>query len=77
MSVIHQNVRSLGNCIDLLEDILKDNPDCKILCLTEHWKSEEQIKSLGIQNFSLSARFCRNEGEHGGAAIFVHRVIQL
>lgn len=60
-SIIHQNAQSLGNSIDKINQMLQDHCDCKILCLSEHWKSEGQLKSLGINNFNLISAFCREE----------------
>ncbi|XP_045479588.1 uncharacterized protein LOC123684392 [Harmonia axyridis] len=71
ISIIHQNVQSLGNSIDKLEQLLLDNPDCSILCITEHWNSKEQICQLGLKNFKLAASMCREIGKHGGSAIFL------
>lgn len=76
-SIIHQNVQSIGNSIDKINDTLTDHSDCKIFCVSEHWKSEGQLKQLGIKNFKLTSWFCREEGHHGGAAIYVHQSISV
>ena len=55
--------------------MLLDHVDCKVLCITEHWKSESQLKQLGIKNFNLVSMFCREEGQHGGSAIFVRQKV--
>lgn len=56
--------------MDLIEDLCQQNPECIFLCITEHWKSELQLQSLGIRNYQLVSSFCRGEGQHGGAAIY-------
>lgn len=43
--------------------------------ITEHWRSEEQINTLKIGNFKISSSYCRENIEHGGAAIFTHKSI--
>lgn len=53
-----------------------NNNECLILCLTEHWRSEAQLTSTGILNFKLISSFCRQEGHHGGSAIFVREGIE-
>lgn len=53
--------------------MIEENPDCRILCISEHWKSESQLKQLGITNFKLTSMFCRDEGKHGGTAVFVEK----
>lgn len=55
--------------------MLKDHAECKVLCISEHWKSENQLQQLGIKNFKLKSWFCREEGQHGGAAIYVHQKV--
>ena len=69
-SIIHQNVQSIGNSIDRLNDMLNTNRQCEILCITEHWKQEEQLRSLSITDFRLISVFCREEGKHGGSAVY-------
>lgn len=76
VSIIHQNVQSLGNAVDKINDLLNDHIECKFLCITEHWKSSEQLKSLSLKNFKLSASYCRDPGQHGGSAIYVHKSIK-
>ncbi|KAG5893997.1 hypothetical protein JTB14_004252 [Gonioctena quinquepunctata] len=77
LSIIHQNVQSLGNCNDRLENFLSSHLDCTFLCLTEHWKTKEQLKSYGIKGFYLAEAVCREEGEHGGSAIFARTGTQM
>lgn len=76
-SILHQNVCSLGNAKDRLEEILNENEDVKILCITEHWKTENQLKFYAINNFALITFFCRNEKEHGGVAIYTKTGMQV
>lgn len=59
-----------------LEEIVKENEDIGIMCITEHWKSEDQLLNYALPNFKLMAKFCRNEGEHGGVAMYVRNDIQ-
>lgn len=73
--IIHQNIRSLGNSVDTLEELLERNPHCSVLCLTEHWQTNEHLKVTGIIDFKLAASFCRNRNEHGGVAVFVRNDI--
>lgn len=77
MSLVHQNVQSLGNSVDKLQYFLDENRTCKFLCITEHWKSEEQLQQLKVNNFTLAAKYCRQEGKHGGAAIYIHNSINF
>lgn len=76
ISVIHQNVQSLGNVVERIESELKEHPECEVLCITEHWKSEDQIKYLTIRNFKLISSLCRGELEHGGSAVYVKKNIK-
>ena len=54
ISILHQNVQSIGNAINKLNDTLINHPECQILCISEHWKNEDQLKQLGIKNFKLT-----------------------
>ena len=71
ISVIHQNVQSIGNCIDELNLFLKQNSECVALCITEHWKTYHQLTAHGVNGFELGASFCREENKHGGSAVYV------
>nr|CAI5831225.1 unnamed protein product [Callosobruchus analis] len=59
-----------------IEDFLEDHPECVAFCVTEHWKSKEQLQYHGISGYYLANSVCRNSGEHGGSAIFVKRGIK-
>lgn len=48
---------------------MSDNK-CSVLTVTEHWKSNEQLKSYKLNNYKLAAKFCREAGTHGGAAVY-------
>lgn len=75
-SIIHQNVQSLKNSINIINHLTEQHEDCKILCITEHWQKKTQIGALGLNNFKLGSSFCR-EGGYGGAAIYLHKDIQF
>lgn len=74
MSIIHQNVQCLNNKVEDLEVFL-DGEGCDVLCLTEHWYTHNNIESVGVAGFSLLSHFSRQSGIHGGAAIFVNRLV--
>ena len=76
ITLIHQNVQSLGNSVDKIQHFLSTQKNCKFLCFTEHWKSAEQLRLIGIQNFTLASSYCRPEGKHGGSAIYIHDSLQ-
>ena len=73
VSIIHQNVQSIGNSIDRINEMMKDNLNCKVLCLSEHWKSKTLLKNYVINNFRLISEFCREDGKYGGSAIYVRQ----
>lgn len=54
-----------------MEIFLQEHEDCKILCLSEHWKTEDQLKNYSIANYNLLSAFCRAENQHGGCAIYI------
>lgn len=67
--MLNQNVQSIGNCIEKLTNVLKEN-NCKVLTVTEHWKSVEQLSAYKLQGYKLVTSFCRGQGHHGGVAIY-------
>lgn len=70
-------MQSIGNCVDRVEELIRDNPECFCLCLTEHWKTEEQLIRTGISDFKLASWFCRGEGQHGGSAIYIKESLKF
>lgn len=76
ITIIHQNVQSIGNCVNRLEQFLLNYPDCSFLGISEHWKTESQLRNYGINGFYLAEAVCReNENQHGGTAIFARKGI--
>lgn len=70
---MHQNVQSLSNSINIIEDTIKDLEVLNALCLTEHWRDKQQLSNHGIQDFILASSFCRSLNKHGGSAIYLRR----
>lgn len=75
--IVHHNVQSLGNCLTELETWVNTAVACDLLCLTEHWRSAEELASVKIRNFSLASGTCRNSGRHGGAAVFARDYVSI
>lgn len=59
-----------------MEAFLEDHRHCKILCISEHWKTYEQLTNFGIKGFYLASSICREEKQHGGSAIYIRQEIQ-
>lgn len=55
--------------------MLKNHKECVVLCTTEHWKTEEQLRNLRINGFELTSIFCREDG-YGGSAVYVKRGVK-
>lgn len=69
---IHQNLQSIGNCLDIIEAFLETQNNCTVFCVTEHWKTSTQLCNYNIKGFSLVTAFCRKEeNSHGGCAFYV------
>nr|CAI5818057.1 unnamed protein product [Callosobruchus analis] len=60
----------MGNSVDKLNEMLLYHPECGVICVTEHWKSEIQLKMLAIEDFKLISCYSRKEGKYGGAAVY-------
>jgi exonuclease III len=66
-SVFHQNIRGLRDKnSELFGSLLPELPH--ILCLTEHFLTEQEITSLSLD--TLSAKFCRKILKKGGSCIY-------
>ena len=55
---------------------MQDQKTCKVVLITEHWKTAEQLNVLALKQFKLAASFCRNDGEHGGVAVYLHNSVK-
>jgi predicted outer membrane repeat protein len=42
-----------------------------VICLTEHWQSDQKLNCTNIVDFKLVSTFCRSSSEHGGSGIYV------
>jgi predicted outer membrane repeat protein len=60
--VLHQNICSLKVKTRKLE---------VLLCLTEHWLSNNKLNCINTADFKLVSAFCRSSSEHGGSGIYV------
>nr|CAI5824935.1 unnamed protein product [Callosobruchus analis] len=74
-NVIHQNIQSIGNSVEALNQFLFGQPECIAVCITEHWKTKQQLESHRLAGFKLVSSFCRPENKHGGSAVFVSEEI--
>jgi hypothetical protein len=42
-----------------------------VICLTEHWQSDQKLNCTNIVDFKLVSPFCRSSSEHGGSGTYV------
>jgi exonuclease III len=70
--VMHQNICSLRKKTTDLEVLLcSELKHVDVICLTEHWQSNQKLNCTNIVGFRLVSVFCRSSSEHGGSGIFV------
>lgn len=67
---MHHNVCSLGNCIEELTAFIDGVKEVQVLCISEHWQTEEQLEVINIKNYKLISNVCRPLKQHGGVAIY-------
>lgn len=72
--ILHQNVNSIGNCVNEIEVFLRDN-NCDIFCVSEHWQSADNLGLLNILNYKLISSFCRTS--YGGTAIYCKNALNV
>jgi len=53
-----------------------DKMHINVLCLTEHWLSDDQLKIVYIDHFNLVSKYCRTTSLLGGSCIYVNNKIQ-
>lgn len=75
LNVGHINVQCLRNKLNLLE-IFAHQQNLHVLCITEHWADETELKSLSIPHYTLVSAFCRVNSQHGGVAIYTRNDIK-
>jgi exonuclease III len=74
--IFHQNIQGLRNKVnELLLSIYSVKP--QIICLSEHHMKYDEINTLHIPSYKLSANFSRTTLKCGGVCIFVHNDIQF
>lgn len=72
LSILHLNVQSLPNKINLIEVLLATEwIDIDILCFSEHWLSADELNLTSFPNFHLASSYCRNSLTRGGVCIYV------
>ncbi|KAL3282034.1 hypothetical protein HHI36_005237 [Cryptolaemus montrouzieri] len=76
VSLNHQNIQSISNSVDELNEVLTDNPECSFLTIAEHWKTESQLKNYAVKDFNLASLHCRQEGQHGGVMLYERKEIK-
>ncbi|KAL3267788.1 hypothetical protein HHI36_006917 [Cryptolaemus montrouzieri] len=64
-------MQSIGNAVDALKHLLHDHKNRKILCVTEHWRCEEELIPK-VNDLNLVSHVCRQKGKHGGAAVYIN-----
>ena len=42
-----------------------------VICLREHWQSDQKLNCTNIVDFKLVSAFCRSSSEHDGSGIYV------
>lgn len=52
-----------------LQNVLS-NHHINILCITEHWRSSEELPLYTPPGYILASSYCRERGRHGGCAIY-------
>jgi hypothetical protein len=55
LSILHQNIQSIGNKLLEVNLVLKSNlKDIDVLCFTEHWLKEDYLKLIHVDQYKLT-----------------------
>jgi exonuclease III len=70
--IIFLNIQSLRNKVHELESFLIDsNSATSVLCLDEHWLTNNECEALNIQNYILKFYYSRSQDGYGGYILCV------
>lgn len=67
----HQNIRSLRGCKCLEIDVAIQKENVDILCISEHWLTQDELSLFNLDGFIRTSFYCRPSSAHGGAGIFL------
>jgi hypothetical protein len=71
ISVLHQNIQSIGNKQIDVDLVLKSNlKKVDVLCFTEHWLKEYYLKLIHTDQYKLVSYFSMKYHNHGGSCIY-------
>ena len=69
VNIFFQNIQCLKNKISEL-DLLNSEINPSVICLAEHWCSEDQLNKINLDGYVLKSSFCRSRLKCGGVSIF-------
>jgi hypothetical protein len=76
--LLHHNVQSLSNkLLDIAIMLTTEHSNINILCFTEHWLSEAQLKVLNVDDFRLVSNFSRSHSASGGSCVCTRNTIEI
>lgn len=75
LNILHLNVQCLRNKLLYLEEFLTKTKEIHVLCITEHWLQENEIKTYNFSDFYLASYLCRKIYIHGGVSIYIRKNI--
>lgn len=76
MKIFHTNMRSINGKINLLEALIADK-DPDVLCITEHWRKENEIQGTQLTGYRLVSFSARTKPGGGGTAVFVKNTLDF
>lgn len=73
---MHINIQGLYDKTLQLEIIVEQN-NIDVLCITEHWMGANEIKNVVISGFQLVAHYARSQYNRGGVCIFAKDKLEI
>jgi hypothetical protein len=75
--LLHYYVQSISKkLLDIAIMLATEHSNINILCFTEHWLSEIQLKVLNIDSFRMVISFSRGHSASGESCVFIRNTVE-
>lgn len=76
VNVFHVNIQCITNKIGQLSMLL-DKYNYDVVCLSEHWQTEDNLCLINLPYYKLANYYCRSASIHGGVCIYIKNNLEF